>query len=106
MRYHGSTMTGHYMQRALDLARSALGATSPNPTVGAVLVAPPGPAAITAAGVAEVHYAMADPDPLVDGGGHRALEAAGLPVTAGEGEAEARRINEAFITPPTPRPPP
>ncbi len=134
------------MQRALDLARSALGATSPNPTVGAVLVAPggavvgegftqppPGPHAevvalrqagkaargaalyvtlepcphhgrtppctdaIIAAGVAQVHYAMADPDPLVDGGGHRALEAAGLRVTAGDGEAEARRINEAFI---------
>src|SRR3990170_5858336 len=117
------------IQRALDLARSALGATSPTPTVGAVLVAPdgavvgegftqppPGPHAevvalrqagkaargaslyvtlepcphhgrtppctdaIIAAGVAEVHYGMADPDSLVDGGGHRALEAAGIRV--------------------------
>src|SRR3970282_935571 len=30
-------------------------------------------------------------------GGHRKLEEAGLRVQAGEGEAEARRINEAFI---------
>ncbi len=134
------------MARALDLARGALGTTSPNPTVGAVIVAPdgtvagegftqppPGPHAevvalrqagerarggtlyvtlepcphqgrtppctdaIIAAGIAEVHYAMADPDPKVNGGGRRALEAAGIRVVAGEGEAEARRINEAFI---------
>ena len=134
------------MTRALELARQALGTTSPNPTVGAVLVAPdgtvvgqgftqppPGPHAeivalrqadksargaalyvtlepcphhgrtppctdaIIAAGVAEVRYAMVDPDPNVQGGGHRALEAAGIRVLAGEGEADARRLNEAFI---------
>ncbi len=135
----------HYMQRALELARAALGTTSPNPTVGAVIVrdgeivgegatqTPPGPHAeavalrqagerargatmyvtlepcphqgrtppcadaIIEAGVAEVRYAMADPDPLVDGGGHHKLEQAAVRVHAGEGEAEARRINEAFI---------
>ncbi|HVP04316.1 MAG TPA: bifunctional diaminohydroxyphosphoribosylaminopyrimidine deaminase/5-amino-6-(5-phosphoribosylamino)uracil reductase RibD [Dehalococcoidia bacterium] len=133
------------MQRALDLARSAPEVTSPNPTVGAVIVAdgrvigegvtqpPPGPhaevvalraagasakgatmyvtlephpfhgrtppctEAIIAAGIAEVHYAVADPDQRSAGGGHRALEAAGIRVVAGEGEAEARRINEAFF---------
>ena len=139
-------MTSDPMQRALELARGALGTTSPNPTVGAVLTGPddaivgegfsqppPGPHAeivalrqagprargatlyvtlepcphqgrtppctdaIIAAGVAEVRYSLADPDPRVDGGGHRALEAAGIRVVPGEGEAEARRINEAFI---------
>ncbi|MDP2674400.1 MAG: bifunctional diaminohydroxyphosphoribosylaminopyrimidine deaminase/5-amino-6-(5-phosphoribosylamino)uracil reductase RibD [Dehalococcoidia bacterium] len=141
----GAEGTSEYMQRAMELARAALGTTSPNPTVGAVIVAggeivgegttqpPPGPhaevvalkqagerargatmyvtlepcphqgrtppcaGAIIEAGIAEVRYAMADPDRLVDGGGHRKLEEAGLRVHAGEGEAEARRINEAFI---------
>ena len=133
------------MQHALDLARGALGATSPNPSVGAVVVkdgeivgegfsqpppgdhaevvalrqtgesargaamyvtlepcahfgrTPPCVDAIIEAGVAEVHYTMADPDRQVEGGGGRKLEAAGIAVHAGEGEAEARRINEAFI---------
>ncbi|MFB3092891.1 MAG: bifunctional diaminohydroxyphosphoribosylaminopyrimidine deaminase/5-amino-6-(5-phosphoribosylamino)uracil reductase RibD [Dehalococcoidia bacterium] len=137
--------TSDFMQRALELARGALGATSPNPSVGAVVVkdgeivgegysqpppgdhaevvalrhtgesargaamyvtlepcahfgrTPPCVDAIIEAGVAEVHYTMADPDPQVEGGGGRKLEAAGIAVHAGEGEAEARRINEAFI---------
>lgn len=134
-----------FMQRALELACGAMGTTSPNPTVGAVIVrdgevvgegftqpppgdhaevvalkqagerargatlyvtlepcphfgrTPPCADAIIEAGIAEVHYAMADPDPLVDGRGHRKLEDSGIAVHAGEGEAEARRINEAFI---------
>ncbi len=134
------------MQHALELARGALGTTSPNPTVGAVIIdpdgavvgegftqPPPGPHAeivalrqagerargatlyvtlepcphqgrtppctdaISAAGIAEVCYAVADPDPRVDGSGHRTLEVAGIRVVPGEGEAEARRVNEAFI---------
>jgi diaminohydroxyphosphoribosylaminopyrimidine deaminase/5-amino-6-(5-phosphoribosylamino)uracil reductase len=137
-------MTG-FMQRALELARDALGATSPNPTVGAVIVrdgqivgegftqpppgdhaeivalrqagegargatlyvtlepcahfgrTPPCADAVIEAGIAEVHYAMADPDPQVDGAGHRKLEAAAIALHAGDGETEARRINEAFI---------
>lgn len=135
------------MRRALDLARDAPEATSPNPTVGAVIVAPggstiaegvtqppPGPhaeavalalaaagdrarsatmyvtlepcnhhgrtppcvQAIIDAGIAVVHYAVADPDPNARGG-HATLEAAGVRVVAGEGEGEARRINEAFF---------
>ncbi len=139
-------MIPQHMQRALDLAREAPEPTSPNPTVGAVVVSPdglvvgdgctqppPGPHAeavalqaagerarggtlyvtlepcchhgrtppctdaIIAAGVAEVHYATDDPDPNVAGGGRRALEAAGIRVVAGEGEAEAQRVNEAFF---------
>jgi diaminohydroxyphosphoribosylaminopyrimidine deaminase/5-amino-6-(5-phosphoribosylamino)uracil reductase len=133
-----------FMSRALELARDAPAPTSPNPTVGAVIVAggeivgegvtepPPGRHAeivaldqagerargavfyvtlepcrhhgrtgpctdsIIAAGIAEVHYAVADPGEK-SGGGHAVLESAGIGVTAGDGESEARRINEAFF---------
>lgn len=135
------------MERALSLARGALGSVSPNPAVGAVIVAPdgtivgegstqhpPGPhaeivalrqagerarggtlfvtlepcnhqgrtppctQAIIAAGIREVRYSMLDPNQAVPGGGGEALKTAGIKVVVGEGEAEARRINEAFIT--------
>ncbi|MCH7810646.1 MAG: bifunctional diaminohydroxyphosphoribosylaminopyrimidine deaminase/5-amino-6-(5-phosphoribosylamino)uracil reductase RibD, partial [Chloroflexi bacterium] len=134
------------MQRALDLARNAAHRVSPNPMVGAVVVAadgsvagegvtqpPPGPHAevvaleaagerargatlyvtlepcahqgetppcsdaIIGAGVSEVHYAVTDVDSRVDGRGREALEKAGIRTVAGEGEEEARRINEAFF---------
>lgn len=132
------------MARALELARAALGRTSPNPTVGAVVVkdgevvgegfhpgaggphaevvalrqagerargatlyvtlepcshygrTPPCVDEIIRAGVAMVRYAMDDPDPQA-GGGRAKLEAAGVRVVAGEREAEARRLNEAYI---------
>jgi diaminohydroxyphosphoribosylaminopyrimidine deaminase / 5-amino-6-(5-phosphoribosylamino)uracil reductase len=137
-------MATDFMSRALALAWTAPEPTSPNPTVGAVVVAdgeimgegvtepppgrhaeivaleqagerasgatlyvtlepcrhfgrtPPCTDAIIAAGIVEVHYAIADPA-SESGGGHTVLEAAGVRVTAGEGEAEARRINEAFF---------
>lgn len=138
-------MIPEYMRRALELARDAPEPTSPNPTVGAVVVGadgtvagegwtepppgahaevvalgaagerarggtlyvtlepcnhqgrtPPCSQAIIAAGIAEVHYAVDDPNPVA-AGGRRALEAAGIRVVAREGEGEARRINEAFF---------
>ncbi|MEO8456316.1 MAG: bifunctional diaminohydroxyphosphoribosylaminopyrimidine deaminase/5-amino-6-(5-phosphoribosylamino)uracil reductase RibD [Chloroflexota bacterium] len=134
-----------HMQRALDLAREAPDYTSPNPTVGAVIVGadgtvvgegwtqpvpgphgeavalaaagerarggtiyvtlepcnhhgrtPPCSRAIIAAGIAEVHYAVDDPHDVA-AGGREALEEAGIRVVVGEGEDEARRINEAFF---------
>lgn len=133
------------MERALDLALNASQCTSPNPTVGAVIVSngeiiaegvtlpPPGPhaeavalekagepargatmyvtlepcchegrtpactGAIIDAGISEVHYALADPDPNVNGEGHRVLEAAGVTTVVGEMEDEARRFYEAYI---------
>jgi diaminohydroxyphosphoribosylaminopyrimidine deaminase/5-amino-6-(5-phosphoribosylamino)uracil reductase len=66
----------------------------PHPFLGRT---PPCTDAIIAAGIAEVHYAVADPDSRSNGEGHRKLEAAGIRVVAGEGEEEARRINEAFF---------
>ncbi len=50
-----------------------------------------------AAGIAEVHIAMLDPDPQVNGGGLRQLQESGLAVHLGEREAEARRLLEAYI---------
>lgn len=138
------TRLSSFMSRALELARNAPEPTSPNPTVGAVVVAsgetagegvtepppgrhaevlalqqagqhargamlyvtlepcshfgrtPPCTDAIILAGIAEVRYAVADPTPR-SAGGHAVLEKSGIRVIAGEGEAEARRINEAFF---------
>ena len=134
-----------YMKQALALARQALGTTSPNPAVGAVLVKdglvvgegytqPPDQAhaevvalkragdrargavlyvtlepcchqgrtaactsAIVAAGVAEVHMAVRDPNPLVDGKGRHELEEAGIRVIVGEQEEAAGKLNEAYL---------
>ena len=133
------------MRIALEESRAALGQTSPNPAVGAVIVRdgrivgrgrtqPPGQAhaevmalgeagaaargaemyvtlepcshhgrtppcaeALIAAGVAAVHFSIEDPDPRVAGAGARALREAGVRITAGDGAAEAARLNEGFL---------
>lgn len=58
---------------------------------------PPCTNALIAAGVAEVHMAMLDPNPRVAGKGRAALEAAGIRTTVGLCEDEARALNAAFI---------
>ena len=141
----GTAARGDFMTRALKLAEEMAGRTSPNPTVGAVVVSdgrivgkgryegrgtphaeaaaleaageaargatvyvtlepcchqghtPPCAQALVQAGVAEVRFSHLDPDAKVSGGGQAALEAAGIRVVVGEGEAEARRINEAYL---------
>ena len=58
---------------------------------------PPCVDAILEAQIGRVVVAMRDPNPRVDGGGLSRLQSAGVEVTVGVCEAEARRLNEAFV---------
>ena len=137
--------TSDFMRLALEESRNALGWSTPNPAVGAVVVRdgkvvgrghtqPPGQAhaevmaladagdrawgatvyctlepcghhgrtppctqALARAGVAEVVYALEDPDPRVAGDGHRQLEEAGIRVSVGDGAEEASRVLEGYL---------
>jgi len=134
-----------YLERALGLAERGRGLTSPNPLVGAVVVAggrilgegfhegpglphaeivaleeagdgargatlyttlepcdhfgrtPPCTQSIVRAGVVRVVSAMGDPNPVVDGRGFAALEAAAIEVRTGVLAQEAARQNEAYL---------
>ena len=134
-----------YMAYALSLAELALGYTSPNPAVGAVIVrdglvvglghtqqpglehaeimalhqagemargatmyvtlepcchyGKTGPCTETIinAGISEVHIAIKDPNPLVNGKGINALEASSIKTYVGEYEQRAREINEGYF---------
>lgn len=59
---------------------------------------PPCAVALVAAGVGRVVTALTDPDPRVAGAGHAILRAAGIPVTEGIMEAEARQANAGFLS--------
>lgn len=58
---------------------------------------PPCVKALIDAGVKRVVASMVDPNPQVDGRGFEQLREAGIDVTVGVLEAEARRLNERFI---------
>ncbi|MEO7114761.1 MAG: bifunctional diaminohydroxyphosphoribosylaminopyrimidine deaminase/5-amino-6-(5-phosphoribosylamino)uracil reductase RibD [Caldimonas sp.] len=59
---------------------------------------PPCADALIAAGVGRVVVAMRDPNPLVVGQGATRLDAAGITVEWGPGEAEARELNIGFVS--------
>ncbi|MDA0271330.1 MAG: bifunctional diaminohydroxyphosphoribosylaminopyrimidine deaminase/5-amino-6-(5-phosphoribosylamino)uracil reductase RibD, partial [Chloroflexi bacterium] len=58
---------------------------------------PPCVDAILAAGIAEVRYAIVDPDENVAGQGDANLRAAGVTVTSGDGAAEAEQLMEGYL---------
>jgi diaminohydroxyphosphoribosylaminopyrimidine deaminase/5-amino-6-(5-phosphoribosylamino)uracil reductase len=58
---------------------------------------PPCADAVIASGVARVVVAMRDPHDVVDGRGIERIEAAGVAVTTGICEEEARKLNERFV---------
>jgi diaminohydroxyphosphoribosylaminopyrimidine deaminase/5-amino-6-(5-phosphoribosylamino)uracil reductase len=58
---------------------------------------PPCTKAIIKAGIKEVHLAMIDPNPIVNGKGKAELEKAGIKTYTGQGEDVAREINEAYV---------
>jgi diaminohydroxyphosphoribosylaminopyrimidine deaminase / 5-amino-6-(5-phosphoribosylamino)uracil reductase len=98
--YHRRAGSAHAETEALQAAgQAARGATlyvtlEPCNHYGRT---PPCTEAIISAGVAEVVYAVTDPNPHVAGRGHQRLLAAGLTVRSGLCEAEARRLNRFFF---------
>lgn len=58
---------------------------------------PPCTESLIAAGIAEVYYAVGDPNPRVNGKGHAQLEAAGVIVHKGPCEDGARELNRPFF---------
>ena len=58
---------------------------------------PPCTKSIIEAGISEVHMAIPDPNPLVNGKGRTELENAGIKTFLGEKEKRAGEINEAYI---------
>lgn len=59
---------------------------------------PPCAEALAAAGISRCVIATGDPDPRVAGGGIAILERAGIEITVGVLEAEAREANAGFLT--------
>jgi diaminohydroxyphosphoribosylaminopyrimidine deaminase/5-amino-6-(5-phosphoribosylamino)uracil reductase len=99
--WHRKAGTPHAEPLALGLAgEQAKGATlyvTLEPCCHTNKRTPPCTGAITSAGVGRVVIAMLDPNPHVAGKGVSVLEGAGISVTLGVREQEARPLNEAYI---------
>lgn len=99
--YHKKAGTPHAEAVALKKAgQAAEGATlyvTLEPCSHTDKRTPPCTLAIRESRISRVVVAMLDPNPKVSGGGVRALREAGIEVSTGVLEAEARRLNEAYI---------
>ncbi len=90
----------HAERRALDMAGAAAGGATAYVSLEPCAhhgKTPPCAEGLIAAGVARVVSALTDPDPRVSGRGHAMLRTAGIAVTEGVREAEARQINLGFL---------
>ncbi len=101
--WHGSFGGPHAEIEALQAAAAA-GADVRGATMYVTLEpcchqgkTPPCTDALIAAGISRVVAAMTDPDENVAGGGVRQLQAAGIEVSVGCMEAEARKLLKAYI---------
>ncbi|HEX5787684.1 MAG TPA: bifunctional diaminohydroxyphosphoribosylaminopyrimidine deaminase/5-amino-6-(5-phosphoribosylamino)uracil reductase RibD [Woeseiaceae bacterium] len=97
--WHRRAGEGHAEAEALRAAGDARGATvyvtlEPCAHHGRT---PPCADALVAAGVAEVVYAMQDPNELVDGRGHARLREAGVRVRSGLMADAAAELNRGFV---------
>jgi diaminohydroxyphosphoribosylaminopyrimidine deaminase/5-amino-6-(5-phosphoribosylamino)uracil reductase len=99
--YHRKAGEPHAEAIALKKAgRTARGATlyvTLEPCSHTKKRTPPCTPLVIQSGVKRVVVGMVDPNPHVSGGGIKAIETAGIEVVTGVLEAEARKLNEAFI---------
>ncbi|KAG6748097.1 hypothetical protein POTOM_047997 [Populus tomentosa] len=116
----GDKDDGFYMRRCVELARKAIGRTSPDPMVGCVIVkagqthaevefkvclepcnhygrTPPCSEAMVKAKLKNVVIGMIDPNPIVASRGVQRLRDAGIDVVAGVEKELCKRLIEAFI---------
>jgi diaminohydroxyphosphoribosylaminopyrimidine deaminase/5-amino-6-(5-phosphoribosylamino)uracil reductase len=99
--YHRKPGTPHaealVIRKAGDRARSSTLYVSLEPCCHTDKRTPPCTREIIHAGIKRVVIAMKDPNPKVSGRGVRELEDAGIEVTSGLLEEEARKLNESYI---------
>jgi diaminohydroxyphosphoribosylaminopyrimidine deaminase/5-amino-6-(5-phosphoribosylamino)uracil reductase len=101
--WHEYDLIDHAEVAALDAARKNAGDRIPGGTAYVTLEpcnhtgrTPPCTQALIAAGLGRVVAATIDPNPNVAGHGMEAMQAAGIEITIGPCEKEARRLNEGF----------
>jgi len=99
--YHHTAGQKHAERKALeqagDLARGATAYVSLEPCCHQGRT-PPCTDALINAGVSRVVAAMRDPNPLVQGGGFDVLKSAGIDVSIGVCEDQARWLNRGFVS--------